>query len=140
MDQEVGAGGLLPTFVTPDDVRAKQVDVSADLTNLMAAAGRGAAANKFNDTMPEWGAWQGVKTRAQSFVDETPSWFHTKAQMDRGESLQRELATWHETFKGLGFDAGPAPAVPSTGLDLGNLFTGMGPALLILVALYLWKK
>ena len=130
-------GSILPTFVTPASVQSVQTAVAADLENVRAALQKCADAGKFTPTAPEWGAWQNVKTRAQAFLAETPSWFNTKDQMDRGQDLQRELAGWHDKAKALGCDAGPAPAVPSAGPDLGTMFTGLTPMLLLLAVVYL---
>lgn len=135
MNAVVGTG-LLPTFVTPASVKAVQTAVAADLENVRAALQRCADAGKFTATTPEWGAWQNMKTRAQAYVSETPSWFTTKDQVDRGEAMQRELAGWHDKAKALGCDAGPAPAVPAAGIELGPMFTGLTPLLLILALAY----
>ena len=134
--------GLLPTFVTPDDVKAVQLAVSTDMGTVRDALARCATAGTFtpDKNAADWGAWQALKTRAQAFIDETPSWFHTKAQMERGEGLQRELASWHDKAKGLGCDAGPAPTVPAKQPDFGSMFMGLAPIALVVLGLYLLKK
>lgn len=133
---EVEGTGLLPTFVGPGSVKAVQTAVAADLENVRAALQKCADAGKFTPTQPEWGAWQNLKSRAQAYLSEEPSWFTTKDQMDRGEAMQRELASWHDKARALGCDAGPAPAVPSAGPDLGSMFSGLTPLLVILALAY----
>jgi 2-C-methyl-D-erythritol 4-phosphate cytidylyltransferase len=132
----VQGAGILPTFVTPDSVKSVQTAVAADLENVRAALQKCADTGKFSDKNPEWAAWQNMKTRAAAYIAETPSWFTTKDQVDRGEAMQRELAGWHDKAKALGCDAGPAPAVPAAGIELGPMFAGLTPLLLILALAY----
>lgn len=144
-DPKAGGGGMVAgaIVVMPDDVRAMQTAVKADLEAVRLSLVRCANAGTFSpDKTPvEWNAWESMKTRAGAFIAESPSFLSSASQYERGEALAKELGGWHDRAKALGCDAGPAPTIPDAGGGLSSLFAGVSTtALLVIAALFLLRS
>src|ERR1043166_7150222 len=94
---DAGASAMVGSIVVlPDDVRALQAQVKADLDAVRTSLQTCATAGTFSPqkTPVEWNAWQSMKTRAEAFLNETPSFLSSANQYERGEAVQKELASW----------------------------------------------
>ena len=105
------AGGVLPRFVTPTDVR--------DLKNRIDPFVR-ALDQSVLDCKPLPDAvrngWQAFSKAWRGFFDEDDSWLHTAAQMDQGEAYQTDLARWQDMINTYRCAPG-APAITPLGGD-----------------------
>jgi hypothetical protein len=89
------SGGILPTFVTPGDVRDLKTRIDPfvramdrDVQNCKAAS---------EDFKSGWAAFSGAW---RSYFDQEDSWLHTAAQMNQGEAYEQDLAHWQASLRG----------------------------------------
>jgi len=81
--------GLLPKFVTPDDVRAQKARLDASVRALDATA-------KTCATLPPdlRQAWEGFSQAWRGYCDAKDSWLSTAAEFDEGTAYEQQLADW----------------------------------------------
>ena len=97
--------GILPKFVTPDDVR----DIKNRLDPFVRALDATVSTCKsINPGTKD--AWQNFSKAWRGFYDEEDSWMHAAAQYDNAESYERSIAEWQRII-------GAACPVPGPKVD-----------------------
>ena len=103
------AGGFLPRFVTPTDVR----DLKNRVDPFVRALDQSVIDCKpVPDALRK--AWQDFSKAWRGFFEEDDSWLHTAAQMDQGEAYQSDLARWQTMIGQYNCSPG-APAITPLG-------------------------
>jgi hypothetical protein len=97
--------GILPKFVTPDDVR----DIKNRLDPFVRALDATVSSCK-SITDGTRNAWQNFSKAWRGFYDEEDSWMHAAAQYDNAESYERSIAEWQRII-------GAACPVPGPKVD-----------------------
>jgi|GEM_PF-1653920 hypothetical protein len=104
--------GVLPRFVTPQDVRDLKNRTDPFVRALDAAVAACGQALPGDVRI----GWTAFSKAWRSYYDEADSWWHTAAQMDQGEKYEEDLAHWQERLASL--QCGHVPGV--TPLDVGG--------------------
>lgn len=135
----MGAGDILPTFVTPDDARKAidETDAAYERFNLSVLASTTAPPEFKASWGVQYAGWKTFATGARATV----GFLNTKAVMDQNDRYQAQLGDWSKSFALVGGVApGPAPAAPGQGtgepLTLGGM-TGLLVAGAVLAAVVL---
>lgn len=141
LEDSLGAGDLLPTFVTPSDARAYIDETDANYTRVNATiAGSSSAPPEFKIS---WGiqfaSWKGFAGTSRAGV----GWLDTKAVMDQTDRYAAELANWRAAFlQAGGHDLAPSPIGAGQGTskplalgDITHLIVAGGALVTILVFL-----
>ncbi|NOU28412.1 MAG: hypothetical protein HOO96_10960 [Polyangiaceae bacterium] len=81
--------GLLPKFVTTDDVRAQKTRLDAVVRSIDATA-------KTCATMPPDVrlAWEGFSKAWRGYCDAEDSWLSAAAEYDEGVAYEKQIADW----------------------------------------------
>lgn len=139
-ENALGAGDLLPTFVTPADAKAYIDEIDAKYVRINGTITR---SNVSPDFKISWGIqftnWKVFAGTSRAGV----GWLDTKAVMDQTDRYGAELTNWRGAFlQAGGTDEGPAPIAPGQGTskalelkDITGLIVAGGAVVTILVFL-----
>lgn len=114
----MGAGDILPTFVTPDDARKAIDETDAGYERMNIAILGSSTPPEFKASWGlQYAGWKTFATGARATV----GFLNTKAVMDQNDRYQSQLADWNKSFALVGGKApGPAPADPGQGVPDKN--------------------
>lgn len=123
LDDAMGAGDILPTFVTPNDARAYIDQTNAGYESLNGSVTASQVPDAFKS---QWGQqlanWRAFASSAKASV----GWLNTTAVMQQTDRWAQDLKNWDAQFQAAGGkDIGPPPLSPGQGTpnpSSGNVF------------------
>ncbi len=126
--------GLLPTVVTPDDVRASKARLDAFARAFDRSV---TACPRLAPSIHQ--SWSDFYRGWRRFADADPSWFHAAAEFDAAQQYEEHLIAWQAQLGPLCPIAGPSltrpPGASSTGTVETTIKTVAIAAAVVAVAL-----
>ena len=111
----LGKDSLLPTIVTPSDVRALKTRLTPFVQALDETAK--ACADKLPKNIAD--GWNSFVTAWASYAAASESWLSTRAEMNQGESYEEDLGNWQTAIAKYCGGTVATPPAPSTGPETG---------------------
>jgi hypothetical protein len=107
-------GGILPTFVTSSDVKAKKDQINAQVDSLSAFVST--CANVPDALGQSWADWM---TSWDGFYTQSEGFWTAGSEMNQAENYQQELSNYQDEFAKVSCATGPNVIPTSGGTPVG---------------------